>query len=84
VVGALAAAAGGQARVFLSGQRGGKWAKAKEENEEDGKGAPHLDFIVHEGQVSGNGSGNRGVAVSYDRVIRDREQGSWSVYARRV
>ena len=66
----MTAAAGGDARVFLGSKRGRKRAEAKEENEEDGKNAPHLGFIVHDGWPRRNGSGNQGDAVSYHRDIQ--------------
>jgi hypothetical protein len=44
----VAAAAGWEARVFLSSQRGRKRAETEEENKEDGKSAPHLEIIVHD------------------------------------
>jgi hypothetical protein len=38
----VAAAAGGQARVFTGSERGPEWAKAEEQNQQNGKRAPHL------------------------------------------
>ena len=55
----MAAAAGGQASVLLSFQRGRNRAEAKEENEKDGKSTPHLGIIVHDEQGLRNSSDTR-------------------------
>jgi hypothetical protein len=44
----VAAAAGRQARIFAGSERGRKRAEAEEENQQNGKRAPHLGLMVHE------------------------------------
>ena len=45
---AVAAAAGGERRVFDSSDADRKRCQAKEKNEEDGESAPHLEYMLHE------------------------------------
>jgi homoserine dehydrogenase len=64
----VAAAAGGQARVFTGSERGPEWAKAEEQNQQNGKRAPHLALMVREKLDCGT-VGEPRLAVRYDRVI---------------
>jgi hypothetical protein len=48
MVRAEAAAACGQARVFLGSEGSRKRAKAEEQNQQNGKRAPHLELMVQE------------------------------------
>jgi len=51
VVRSVTAAAGRQARVFTAGEGVGKRPQAEEQNQEDGKSAPHLGLMVQDGRL---------------------------------
>ena len=53
----VTAAASRQARVVFGGEDGREWPQPEEENEEDGKRAPHLELMVHEALVTRDSKG---------------------------
>jgi hypothetical protein len=74
MVRAVAAAACGQARIVVRTgarvQRGRKRGQAEEQDEENGKRAPHLGMMVHDLSRLRNGMGISHVAIRYHHGIR--------------
>jgi hypothetical protein len=67
---ALTAAACGQARIVAGLKRGRKRAQAKEQNQDDGKRAPHLQSMVQQVRALRNEVKSYRRAVRYHRVIQ--------------
>lgn len=74
MVGALAAAAGGQARILAGFERGRERTDAEQQDQQDGKRAPHLELIVHQSADLRNEGANRYLAVGYHRFIKKSTQ----------
>jgi hypothetical protein len=62
----VTAAAGGQAQVFAAGEGVGKRPQTKEQNQEDGECAPHLELMIQDARARRR---NRQAAVGYHRGI---------------
>jgi hypothetical protein len=73
VVVAVAAAAGWQTQIVADREGGRKRPQAEKQNQEDGKAAPHLRFMLHDGrgigQVMGSGQVSSGYSV-FDALTR--------------
>jgi hypothetical protein len=71
---AVAAAACGQARIVTRTgahiQRGRKWGQAEEQDEENGKRAPHLGMMVHDLSCLRNGTAISHHVIRYHHGIR--------------
>ena len=67
---AVTSAAGGQARIITGGKCHRQRPRAKEQNQENGKRAPHLRLIVHENRIGAIRAESGRPSVGYHRGIQ--------------